>query len=240
MANTERDTSPGRTGSKIGAQPRLPRVVDWLVAGVVVVAGVALALGGAGLLLAVDPALVADLVADGTLQSDVLTGQELVDVTVATAWWSGVGLLVAGAGTALGGVGHLVVRRRERARETGGAPARGTWTSAIPGAVTAVVLSFVPFSPVLGGGAAAYLQRGDRNASLRVGGLSGALAVLPLAVAVAFLLAGLVVGALDAGNTDVAVLGAALIAVSTLFTVLLSAALGAVGGLLGARIAGDE
>ncbi|WP_251331211.1 DUF5518 domain-containing protein [Haloplanus pelagicus] len=51
---------------------------------------------------------------------------------------------------------------------------------ALLGAVVTVVLSFIPFSPVLGGGVAAYLNEADANAGLRVGAISGLLAAIPL------------------------------------------------------------
>jgi len=51
---------------------------------------------------------------------------------------------------------------------------------ALLGAVVTVVLSFVPFSPVLGGGVAAYLNGADASRGLRVGALSGAIATVPL------------------------------------------------------------
>ncbi|MFB6196435.1 MAG: DUF5518 domain-containing protein [Haloplanus sp.] len=54
---------------------------------------------------------------------------------------------------------------------------------AVIGAVVTIVLSFIPFSPVIGGGVAAYLNEAtDSNDALRLGALSGAIAAIPLLV----------------------------------------------------------
>jgi hypothetical protein len=55
-----------------------------------------------------------------------------------------------------------------------------TFINALIGAVVGVVLSPVPFSTVLGGAVAGYLQGGDRNDGLRVGALAGVIMLLPL------------------------------------------------------------
>lgn len=60
-----------------------------------------------------------------------------------------------------------------------------TYLNALIGAIVTVVGSFIPFSPVLGGGVAAYLQQGTQREALRVGAISGAMASIPIAIAVA-------------------------------------------------------
>jgi hypothetical protein len=52
----------------------------------------------------------------------------------------------------------------------------GRLTNALIGAVVTVVLPFVPFSPLLGGAVAGYLQERD---GFRVGAPSGAIAAVP-------------------------------------------------------------
>jgi hypothetical protein len=47
------------------------------------------------------------------------------------------------------------------------------WVNAVIGAVVAVVSSFVPLSPALGGGVAAYLQGGTRTVGAKVGAVFG-------------------------------------------------------------------
>jgi len=48
------------------------------------------------------------------------------------------------------------------------------------GAVVTIVTSFLPFSPILGGAVAGYLQGGTRNEGAKIGGISGALSLLPM------------------------------------------------------------
>jgi ABC-type sugar transport system permease subunit len=54
---------------------------------------------------------------------------------------------------------------------------RSSFTNALIGAVVSVVLSFIPFSPVIGGAVAGYLEGED---GVKVGGISGALAAIPM------------------------------------------------------------
>ena len=70
-------------------------------------------------------------------------------------------------------------RRRDRSRGS-------TLTNAFVGAVVTVVLSFIPFSPVLGGAVAAYLQKGDSDESIKVGAISGVIAAAPLILLITF------------------------------------------------------
>ena len=62
-----------------------------------------------------------------------------------------------------------------------------TGLNAVIGAVVTVVTTFIPFSPVLGGAVAGYLQQEDSSTALKVGALSGAIAVLPFLLVVVFL-----------------------------------------------------
>ncbi len=56
-----------------------------------------------------------------------------------------------------------------------------TLLNALLGAVATIVLTpFVPFAPILGGVLAGYLEGGDRTEGLRVGVVSGAIALVPL------------------------------------------------------------
>ena len=56
-----------------------------------------------------------------------------------------------------------------------------TFLNALVGAVVSVVASsFIPFAPVLGGALAGYFQGGSRSDGLRVGALSGAIALVPV------------------------------------------------------------
>ena len=57
------------------------------------------------------------------------------------------------------------------------------------GGVVAVLVAFLPFSTVLGGAVAGYLQGPDRRAALKAGALAGLVALVPLLL-LAFLGAG--------------------------------------------------
>jgi hypothetical protein len=61
---------------------------------------------------------------------------------------------------------------------------QSTLVSVLAGAVVTVITSFVPLSPVLGGGVAAYLYSGDRGDGTRVGAISGAVATVPVLLGV--------------------------------------------------------
>jgi hypothetical protein len=58
------------------------------------------------------------------------------------------------------------------------------YVNALIGAVITVVTAFLPFSPVLGGAVAAYLEGGDRDRGLKIGAVSGVIASVPLALVV--------------------------------------------------------
>jgi len=215
---------------------RVLRIADWAVPILLVLLGLALIVGGAAVLVATDTATIADAVADGTLESDVFSDADLVDVTVSTLEWTGIGLVVTGLLGWVGALAYVVYRRRVRRREAAtGVVAPDGVTNALVGAVVSVVVSFVPFSSVVGGFVAGYLQRGDRGESTRVGALSGLFTVLPAAVLVLF-----VVGGLAAGVAEVGAIGGALLILAGTLVALVSAlavtvGLSALGGYLAAR-----
>ena len=63
-----------------------------------------------------------------------------------------------------------------------------TFVNALVGAaVTVVTVSLVPFSPLLGGAVSGYLEGGDTRDALRVGALSGLLALIPVLLLFIFL-----------------------------------------------------
>lgn len=102
---------------------------------------------------------------------------------------------------------------------------RSTVTNALVGAVVSVVLSFIPFSPVLGGAVAGYLEGRD---GARVGGYAGVLAAIPLVLVVLLMLSVFMIA------TDGVWV---LLALITLVIVGYSVALSVLGGYLGAHLA---
>ena len=121
---------------------------------------------------------------------------------------------------------------------------RGTWVNALIGAVVSVVLSFIPFSPVIGGAVAGYLEKGDHNQGLRVGGYSGAIAAIPLVLLAGAIIVlgtfGVIVAPGEAIRTllGILLLGVLIVVVIGAYTI----GLGAVGGYVGVILAerGDE
>ena len=111
-----------------------------------------------------------------------------------------------------------------------------TFLNALIGAVVSVVLAFLPFSTVLGGGVAGYLQKGPRDEGLRVGAISGLIAMVPI-----FLFATLFGGMFFFSMLGLGPRGlmgmSFLFLIGLLFLVLYVVALSAVGGYLGAYIA---
>lgn len=241
MEASQTSGEPATRSARDGrSQPQLPRYADWIVSGILVLIGLAFVFGGGALFMLADMELIAQGVEEGAIQSDVFTGQTLVDVTYATAWWSSVGFLVTGVATWVAAIGFVVYRRRERRRQdTTDEVLRSTGTNAVIGAVASIVLGFVPFSPVLGGAVSGYLEHGGRGANLKVGGFSGVLAALPVVLVLVFVFGGLIIGTVGANGSSALALFGVVLVVALLFSVLFTAALGALGGFIGGRIATD-
>ena len=98
--------------------------------------------------------------------------------------------------------------------------------NALIGAVASFVLGFIPFSPVLGGAVAGYLQK---DSGLRVGAISGGILMIPAALLFLFGSAFLpFIGDIAAG-AGIFVIGLFVLVGVGLYTVGLSA----LGGLIG-------
>ena len=212
----------------------LGKGVDWLVTALLVLGGLLVATFGAFLNAAADRAEIAALVADGTIQSTVLSDAELVDISYALAWWGGVGLATVGLLLLVGGVVFFAYRRRERRRRAElGLAGPDTTTNAIVGAIVSVVTSFVPLSPVLGGLVAGYLQKGSRMDGARVGGLAGLVAAAPIALLFVSLIIGLFGVSTEVGAGFEAGLVAVALAVAAIVSALYLVVLSAIGGYFG-------
>lgn len=107
-----------------------------------------------------------------------------------------------------------------------------TYVNALIGAVVAVVVSFIPFSPLLGGTVAGYLERRD---GLRVGTIAGLFTALPL-LGLLVLFGGVVAALLGVGELFAGgILFVGLVAF--LFVTVYTVALSALGGVLGVYVA---
>lgn len=110
-----------------------------------------------------------------------------------------------------------------------------TLWNALFGAVVTILLSFTVISPLLGGGLAGYLQRESPMRGLRVGAISGAMAMVPFVLMVLFGLT--MVASMPGGGLGIP--GATeLVVVLVMFVVLAAWTVGlsAAGGYLGAAL----
>jgi len=238
VSNPTTDAAPAETG-RTTLRP-VPAVVDWIVAALLVLVGIATTVAGAALLVAIDRSEIREAIAEEEIRSDVLTDAELLDVTHATASWSGWGLIAVGAIVVLAAIAYAVHRRRVHRRRAAGEDVSDFVGNAMVGAIATIVLSFVPFSQVLGGTLAGYLERGSSERVLGVGAASGVLSVAPFVLLVVVVLVGVLAGllAISEGALALVVVAALLFTLAIMGAV--GAGLGAVGGWVGGKIAEDR
>ena len=219
-AETETTTEPA---------PAFSRSIDWAIGGVLGLLGLLMALGGWVLYAAIDRQGIATVIREGEFRSDVLTEAEAIDVLVAIAEWGGLGLAAVGVLLVLFGV--AVVWGHGRARRHG----RGTpnWVLGVVGAIVSTVLSFVPFSPLLGGAAASCLSTDRADSGVAAGTFAGIFTTIPALVGLGFVGVGLF-SALPEATAGGAVLA---LAVGIAFTIVYVIGLSAIGGYAGRRFA---
>jgi hypothetical protein len=222
----------------------LPEYVDWAVGVVIALAGLALTVGGSALTFVVDRALLEDGIESGEITVIVvereLTEAEMLAFTLDVVNWTGIGVLVTGVALVVFAIAYVAVRHRTHQRVGEGEPA-GTYRSyAVLGAVATGVLSFIPFSPVAGGGIAGYLGHHDTGRSISIGALSGLLSMAPVLLLVGFLTVGLYTGLSGVGEQGLGIVTVAAMLVVLLFVAAYGAGLGALGGFAGGRFADSQ
>lgn len=206
--------------------PEMRRTVDWLVALFLVLVGLGGVVLGAFLTTLADRDSIRELVQDDVIQSDFLSNEELVDTTLTVLLWGGIGIAVTGAVIVLGGIVAAAYRSRTDSRETGDHVQQPSLASnALLGAMIAVVASFVPFSPVLGGAAAGYLEQAEGWSGVRAGIFTGLFLAVPSTIFLSVLAIGLVAD-------GVALVGLA-VGLGVLFSIATSVAMTAIGGYAG-------
>ncbi len=104
-----------------------------------------------------------------------------------------------------------------------------TLVNALIGGAVAVILSGIPFSPVLGGGVAGYLEGGDYGTGATVGALAGVVAFLPFVAILGFLLLAVPLFPSPSVGIGIGLLGIVVLLFAGAYTVGLSAVGGAVG-----------
>jgi hypothetical protein len=238
MTNVDTVQDTGRSaadgGPTEGHDP-VPAVVDWLLGILFGVIGLLLTAVGTGIFAWVDQSLIAEFVAEEDVQVNGLTQSEFVTASGPFLDWLAVGIVLSGLVFVVGAVAFLVSRRRTRRRVTqeGGSTAT-FWACAVYGAVTTVLVSFIPGSAILGGGTAAYIYDGD--SSVRAGaaaGLIGAILTIPF---MAFLAVGLLDGAGAIGASAGGALLVAFVVGAQLLAMVLNVSFGALGGYLADRV----
>lgn len=239
METTDSATSETRD-DRVFARP-LPEYVDWFAGVVIALGGMALFVGGTAVAFVVDRELLAEDIEAGeitivVLQRD-LTEAEMLEFSLEVVNWTGIGLLVTGLGLVMFAVVYVVFRHRSQQSAGNEADSSSYRSSAVLGAVATAILSFVPFSPVLGGGLAGYLEQPASGRPVSVGALSGFLAMIPALVLLGFVTVGMYSGFAaiqEAGLGFVVVAG---MLFGLLVLSVYGAGLGALGGFAGGRLA---
>lgn len=217
-----------------GLEPGQRVILDWLVTGFLVIAGAIILVVGYVAFDSVDPEWFTELVEEGTVRSDVLTEAEVVEILTEVLWWGGLGAVVLGAVSVVVGIGYIVVRRRDHRRARESERVRSSIVSdAVAGAVVTVATSFIPFSPLIGGGLAGYLHGGSRLDGAKAGALSGVLLSLAGVLLGGFLILGLTTADVRPGLNWAVFL----VVLSLLFSIAFNLALSAIGGYIGVYLA---
>jgi hypothetical protein len=215
----------------------LSQIVDWITAALCGLAGLFFAAVGLGLYSVADRDTVTEFVVDENIHIDELTQEETVDLLVAILKWGGLGTVLLGILLVAGGVAFLVYRRRQ---DRPAQASQDTITLSIVGGVVTIVVSAIPFSPILGGLVSSYLRKGTTAEGTKIGAFAGVVASLPI-IALGVLI--LVVFAAVAVELSLG-LGAVAGGFAILFGLLVGLAytigLSALGGFLGAKLAGRE
>lgn len=205
------------------------QTVDIVVAVSLILVGIAGAALGGFLLSLADRETIRELIEEETIESDVLSADTLVDLLYNGLLWGGWGVILAGIAIVIAGVGFAVHRRRlDRRLAAGEEVVPSMASNALLGAVVTIVTSFIPFSSVLGGFVAGYLQQDGTSGGVRAGVLTGVFLSIPGAIIVGTVGVGLILEGLVTLTLAV-VFG---LVVSVLISIALTAGGGYFGGYI--------
>lgn len=185
--------------------------------------------GMAGAVMVVPTALLVLLLGSAVLGIEPLSGGLLVVGLVVLAVYT---VLLGVLGGILGGYARgALADEDEPSVDTANVPRGSTLLHGVVGGVAGVFLSFIPYSTVLGGGIAGYLEGGSLRDGAVVGAVAGVVALVPFILLGLFVISvlGLFGGVAGAavGVVLVAVIGAGLVYV---------VGLSIVGGVVGAYL----
>jgi len=231
--DTVQETGRPASGGPTDSYDPVPAVIDWLVGLVTGVIGLVLTAIGVGLYTQVDQAMITETVTEEGVEVNGLTQSEAITAAGQFVDWLSIGVVLTGLASVVGAAAFVIVRRRTRRRvaREGGTTAT-FWACAVYGAIVTALVSFIPGSAVVGGGAAAYLHDGDSVRTGTAAGVVGTILTVPL---VAFLAIGFVAGAGAVGELAGGAVLAALVIAAELVALLVNAGFGALGGFLVAR-----
>lgn len=219
------------------AVPDVPGVLDWVLGGLVLLGGLLFTLGGIVLFIVPDRARIEEVVAADDFQIEGMTEPEFVELVTTLLPWLAAGLMLTGLAMTVLGVAYVVHRRRVRERAAAGEPTSNFPAHALLGAVVSALTSFIPLSPLIGGGLAGYLERGDSERTISVGAASAVVMSAPAIVVGLFVAAGLAAGFATIGDGGTGSMVAVLVIVGGLVSLGITAGLGAAGGWLGGKLA---
>jgi len=244
MTNVDAVQETGRpaSGGPTDSYDPVPPVIDWLVGLLTGVIGLVLTAIGVGLYTQVDQAMITEAVTEEGVEVNGLTESEVITAAGQFGDWLAIGVVLTGLASVVGAAAFVIVRRRaafvivrrrtrRRVAQDGGTTAT-FWACAVYGAIITALVSFIPGSAVVGGGAAAYLHDGDSVRTGTAAGVVGTILTVPL---VAFLAIGFIAGAGAVGELAGGALLAALVIGAELVALLVNAEFGALGGFLVAR-----
>lgn len=219
----------------------LPEYVDWIVGVIIALGGMALTVGGSAMVFVVDRGLLEAGVDSGEITVVVLerdlTEAQMLDLSVEIVNWTGTGLLIIGVGLVVFAIGYVAVRHRAHGKASEGERVSSYRAVAVVGAVVTAVLSFIPVSPLVGGGLAGYLEHPESGRSVSVGGLAGFLSMVPALSILAFVSVGLYNGFAAIGESGLGIVTIAGMVMALLFVAAYGGGLGALGGFVGGRLA---
>jgi hypothetical protein len=222
-----------KSGADSSESDSLNRIVDWVTAMLCWLAGLFFAAVGAGLYAVADRDTVREFVVEENIQIDQLTQEEVVDLFLALLTWGGLGTILLGVLLIVGGVAFLLYRRRQERRDETHDPI----TLAIVGGIVSIVVSAVPFSPILGGLVSGYLRKGTTSDGIRVGAYAGVVASLPVVLLGVLVIVVFAAVATELGIGSLAVAGGFAILFALIAGVAFIVALSALGGFLGTKLA---
>ena len=217
--------------------PDIPVVLDWILGILVVIGGLLSTLGGLFVFLVANREGVETVVMADDFHVEGMTEAEFVELMVSFLPWLAAGLVITGLAMTVLGIAYIVHRRRVHDRKAAGEPTSDYPAHALLGAVVSTLTSFIPLSPIIGGGLAGYLERGDSTRTVSVGVASAVLLSAPAFVIGLFGTVGLFLGFGEIGGGRFVPMSVILLIVGGLVSLGVTCLLGATGGWIGGKLA---